>query len=200
MYTCSIQRFKFLVCFCSWPGWFESYLDENFQRHIFSWCGSNGNDKHLLRDDLNLPFINEDGTKYDNDFGAIQYKVVEIGVTGDGRYLSMQTAIYDTTKQPGIHEHLWARIRAKNVIRRLRNHRIATYILYEILVNLVKFVVKMKYKTVEQRKGLIGNIPFFWFVFKYFHESQMSHVTRKPVFGVCDQTRLKPACSAIETS
>ena len=27
----------------------------------------------------------------------------------------------------------------------------------------------------------------------------MSHVTRKPVFGVCDQVRLKPTCSAIET-
>ena len=28
----------------------------------------------------------------------------------------------------------------------------------------------------------------------------MSLVTRKPVFGVCDQVRLKPACSATETS
>ena len=28
----------------------------------------------------------------------------------------------------------------------------------------------------------------------------MSHVMRKPVFGVCDQVRLKPACSATETS
>ena len=28
----------------------------------------------------------------------------------------------------------------------------------------------------------------------------MSLVTRKPVFGVCDQVRLKPACSADETS
>ena len=28
----------------------------------------------------------------------------------------------------------------------------------------------------------------------------MSHVTRKPVFGVCNQGRLKPACSATETS
>ena len=28
----------------------------------------------------------------------------------------------------------------------------------------------------------------------------MTLVTRKPVFGVCDQIRLKPACSAIETS
>ena len=27
-----------------------------------------------------------------------------------------------------------------------------------------------------------------------------SHVTRKPVFGVCDQLWLKPACSATETS
>ena len=28
----------------------------------------------------------------------------------------------------------------------------------------------------------------------------MSHVTTKPAFGVCDQLRLKPACSAAETS
>ena len=29
---------------------------------------------------------------------------------------------------------------------------------------------------------------------------KLSLVTRKPVFGVCDMARLKPACSAIETS
>ena len=29
---------------------------------------------------------------------------------------------------------------------------------------------------------------------------QMSHITRKPVFGICDQGRLKPASSATETS
>ena len=28
----------------------------------------------------------------------------------------------------------------------------------------------------------------------------MSHVSTKPLFGVCDQLRLKPACSATETS
>ena len=31
-------------------------------------------------------------------------------------------------------------------------------------------------------------------------KNHMSLVTRKPVLGVCDQVRLKPACSAIETS
>ena len=30
--------------------------------------------------------------------------------------------------------------------------------------------------------------------------NDMSLVTRKPVFGVCDQARLKPACSATEAS
>ena len=29
---------------------------------------------------------------------------------------------------------------------------------------------------------------------------KMSHVMRKPVYGVCDQVRLKPACSVTETS
>ena len=28
----------------------------------------------------------------------------------------------------------------------------------------------------------------------------MSLITRKPVFGFCDQVRLKPACSATEAS
>ena len=31
-------------------------------------------------------------------------------------------------------------------------------------------------------------------------ENELSHVTRKPVFGPCDQVRLKPACSPTETS
>ena len=31
-------------------------------------------------------------------------------------------------------------------------------------------------------------------------EKQMSLVTRKPVFGVCDKVKLKLACSATETS
>ena len=30
--------------------------------------------------------------------------------------------------------------------------------------------------------------------------SYISHVTTKPAFGICDQLRLKPACSATETS
>ena len=35
--------------------------------------------------------------------------------------------------------------------------------------------------------------------YKYFIQT-LSLVTRKPVFGVCDQVRLEPACSATETS
>ena len=53
------------------------------------------------------------------------------------------------------------------------------------------------------------HMPICWFchetaqIFNYCtgtHHSDMSHVTRKPVFGVCDQVRLKPACSATEAS
>ena len=40
MYTCYIQSFKTLASFCSWAGWFESYLVKNLRRHIFAWCGS----------------------------------------------------------------------------------------------------------------------------------------------------------------
>ena len=32
------------------------------------------------------------------------------------------------------------------------------------------------------------------------HSEQLNLITRKPVFGVCDQVRLEPACSATETS
>ena len=34
----------------------------------------------------------------------------------------------------------------------------------------------------------------------FYGTSDMSHVTRKPVFGVCDQLRLEPTCLADETS
>ena len=33
-----------------------------------------------------------------------------------------------------------------------------------------------------------------------FTKDHISLVTRKPIFGVSDQLRLKPACSATETS
>ena len=42
-----------------------------------------------------------------------------------------------------------------------------------------------------------------WVLSCFFHSnlaSQMSHITRKPDFGVCDQFRLKSACSAKQTS
>ena len=36
---------------------------------------------------------------------------------------------------------------------------------------------------------------------RYFEKKKnLSLVTRKPVFGLCDQVRLNPACSATETS
>ena len=40
IYTCYIESFKILASFCSWAGWFESYLVENPGRHIFAWCAS----------------------------------------------------------------------------------------------------------------------------------------------------------------
>ena len=41
MYTCYIQSLRILASFCSWAGWFESYLVKNLRRHIFAWWGSN---------------------------------------------------------------------------------------------------------------------------------------------------------------
>ena len=40
MYTCYIQGLRILTGFCSWAGWFESYLVKHLRRHIFAWCGS----------------------------------------------------------------------------------------------------------------------------------------------------------------
>ena len=40
MCTCYTQSFKILASFCSWAGWFESYLVENPRRQVFAWCGS----------------------------------------------------------------------------------------------------------------------------------------------------------------
>ena len=56
-----------------------------------------------------------------------------------------------------------------------------------------------------------AHMPFCWFCHEMAqifngnyctgtHHSDMSHVTRKPVFGVFNQVRLKPACSATEAS
>ena len=52
-----------------------------------------------------------------------------------------------------------------------------------------------------------AHIPFCLFCHETAHLDktsgltvQRSHVTRKPVFGVCDQVRLKPVCYATETS
>ena len=40
IHTCYIQSCMILASFCSWAGWFESYLVENPRRHVFVWCGS----------------------------------------------------------------------------------------------------------------------------------------------------------------
>ena len=40
MYICYSQSLRILASFCSWAGWFDSYLVENLRRHIFAWHGS----------------------------------------------------------------------------------------------------------------------------------------------------------------
>ena len=47
MYTCYIQSLRILAGFCSWTGWFESYLVKNLCRHIFAWCRSFNNSFHI---------------------------------------------------------------------------------------------------------------------------------------------------------
>ena len=56
-------------------------------------------------------------------------------------------------------------------------------------------ILNRQYRTEKKKKkkkkiqcGLLWTVP------------NMSHVTSKPVFGVCDQLRLKPACSVSEAS
>ena len=48
----AIQSFKILASFCSWPGWFESYLVKNLRRHIFAWCGSYNNNEFIQRGNM----------------------------------------------------------------------------------------------------------------------------------------------------
>ena len=36
--------------------------------------------------------------------------------------------------------------------------------------------------------------------FQQANESNMSHITREPVFGVCDKVRLEPHCSETQAS
>ena len=60
------------------------------------------------------------------------------------------------------------------------------------------FAVRMKKAWVPGwSESSLGTQPFCWFC----HEAaQMSYVTRKSVFGVCNPIRLKPACSVTEAS
>ena len=62
----------------------------------------------------------------------------------------------------------------------------------------------------RHKKKICGKISQIWHIFMAFLRwinldknleimcSSMSHITRKPVFGVCDQVRLQLACSATE--
>ena len=36
----AIPNYKTLASFCSWAGWSKSYLVAQFQRKVFSWCGT----------------------------------------------------------------------------------------------------------------------------------------------------------------
>ena len=51
-------------------------------------------------------------------------------------------------------------------------------------------------KVFDDGPGIGGIFGFAWQTPPHY----LSHVTIKPVFRVCDQLRLKPACSADETS
>ena len=49
----------------------------------------------------------------------------------------------------------------------------------------------------KKKKSWHAKLRFIFFTWKQFQNPiQMSLVTRKPVFGVCDQVRLKPTCWA----
>ena len=72
---------------------------------------------------------------------------------------------------------------------------------------LINFCV-LKYKVSEETKtksfptvpSLSANLAVTELQVNTFHCNDMSLVTRKSAFGVCDQVSLKPACSADETS
>ena len=70
------------------------------------------------------------------------------------------------------------------------NFRVITTFLLSVRI-FRKFTVKHA-KRVNSAKGILCMQEIIQF--------DLRHVTREPVFGVCDQVRLKPACSARETS
>ena len=49
---CYIRNLKTLASFCSWAGWFESYLVAKPRRQVFSWHGSNNHGKCILRGEI----------------------------------------------------------------------------------------------------------------------------------------------------
>ena len=53
---------------------------------------------------------------------------------------------------------------------------------------------------VDAHAGCTCHFVVLRLIWVLLYLNHFSHVTRKPVFGVCDQLRLKPACSADETS
>ena len=53
---------------------------------------------------------------------------------------------------------------------------------------------RQSYLTHNQLERSISNLRSVLFILFYY----MSHATRKPVFGVSDQVRHKPACAATE--
>ena len=60
------------------------------------------------------------------------------------------------------------------------------------------FQKRQKELQLQRRKA--EERRFVYFLFSDPLEPYMSHVMRNPVFRVCDQARLAPACSATETS
>ena len=72
---------------------------------------------------------------------------------------------------------------------------------YVCVVHVPVYIFKMGVLCVE--KGIFSSLLFFSSKFCIVHNLisiHMSHVTRKPVFEIFDQVRLKPACSATEAS
>ena len=109
---CILAISKVPASFCSWAGWFESFLVQNPRRHIFAWCAS------II-------------------LGSVHASHIMISHTG--MFFTIQPT--------------WNRVwcKANNI-------------------------------------HCPGNYCY------------LSLFTRKTVFGVCDQVRLKPVCSATETS
>ena len=185
MYTYFIQSFKILATFCSWAGWFESNLVENPQRHIFAWYGSSYSHSsirwrnRIWFNQSSNGLIEREAMKSDLNIWGISFDFFFKKYRVSINYFKIRTA-WEATVEVVFSEE--TKIQARfNQIQLQEN----VHVQGKFLLNHFQWVEWSVYCSTNH---II--LPSIY----------ISLVTRKPVFGISDQARLKPASSTSETS